>query len=131
LGHDGLTVGWLAAIALGIVLLLSGALKVAGWRTWRAQSARLGVPRVVAVAVPILELVLGALLVVDLGRRVAAIVAAGVLVAFSIVLARVLLRHDKVPCACFGALSRREVGPGALVRNGVLIALAIVAAAVR
>jgi hypothetical protein len=35
-------------------------------------------------------------------------------------------RHP--PCACFGALSRRPIGWGSVVRNLVLLALAVTAA---
>ena len=39
-----------------------------------------------------------------------------------------LAEGRRPPCACFGALSRRPVGPGSVVRNVVLIALALLAA---
>jgi len=120
--------GWAAAIALGTVLLLSGALKVVGRPVWREQAAALGVPRAVAKVVPFVELALGALLVVDVWRPAAAIVAGLLLIGFTVFLVRLLRRGNRAPCACFGSLSRQELGWSAVVRNLVLIALAIVAA---
>jgi hypothetical protein len=55
-------------------------------------------------------------------------VAVVVLLAFSTVLARQLSRGLHPPCACFGSLSARPIGASMLVRNGVLLAVALVAA---
>lgn len=123
-----MNVGRVAAILLGGVLLLSGALKVVGRPVWRAQAAELGVPRPVAVMVPFVELVLGALLIVDVGREAAAVLAVLLLVGFTVFVVRLLRRGERAPYACFGALSRREVGWSAVARNLVLIALGVVAA---
>lgn len=123
-----MTLGWAAAIALGVVLLLSGALKLTGWRLWRAQARELAVPDAVVIGLPLLELVLGALLVVDVGRPVTALLAAVLLTAFTAVIVRLLLDGRRPPCACFGALSRQPIGWGSVVRNAVLIGLAVVAA---
>ena len=123
-----MTLGWAAALVLGVVLLASGALKVAGWGVWRAQADELSVPRWAAAAVPVLELVLGALLVVNLGRPVTAVLAAVLLTAFTALLVRLLLDGRRPPCNCFGSLSRRPIGWGSVVRNLVLLALAVVAA---
>ena len=109
-----MTLGWAAAIVLGGVLLLSGALKVVGRPVWRAQAAELGVPRLVAAVVPVVELVLGALLVVNVVRHDAAVVAGLLLLGFTVFIVRLLRRGEHAPCACFGALSRRELGWGAV-----------------
>ena len=123
-----MTLGWAAAIALGAVLLLSGALKLVGRPVWRAQAAELGVPRAVAAVVPFVELVLGALLVVNVWRRPAAIVAGLLLIGFTTFIVRLLRQGNRAPCACFGSLSRQELGWSAVMRNLVLIALAVIAA---
>ncbi len=123
-----MTLGWAAAIPLGIVLVLSGALKLAGRDIWRSQARTLGLPRLLIAGMPVLELVLGALLVVNVARRDAAVVAALLLVAFTYFLLRLLLMGRHPPCACFGALSRDAIGWGSIVRNLVLLGLATVAA---
>ncbi len=115
-----------ASLLLGAVFLLSGILKMSVPGQWLAQSAELGVPRAVAVAVPFVESVVGALLVAQFERRVVALVAAGLLVGFTILLVLRLAQGRRPPCACFGALSTQPIGWRNVVRNGVLLALAAV-----
>ena len=117
-----------AAVVLGAVFLAAGVLKLSALAQWRSQAAGLGVPSSVASLVPYIELVVGALLLVQLQRSFVAWVAAAVLLAFSAVLALQLQRGLRPPCACFGSLSARPIGAGTLVRNGVLLAVALVAA---
>jgi uncharacterized membrane protein YphA (DoxX/SURF4 family) len=119
-------VSTLAAVVLGLVLLASGALKVAGWAAWRRQAAMLGVPFAVASAVPAAELALGALLVVGLWRSAAAWLAGALLLGFTVFLVAVLRTGQRPPCACFGSLSRRPIGWWSVVRNLVLLGLAVV-----
>lgn len=95
---------------------------------WPAEAAALGVPRTVAIAVPWVELVVGALCATRLGWPVGPLAAGAMLVVFSAVLGRQLLKGHRPHCACFGGLSRRPIGPGALARNGGLLVLAALAA---
>jgi len=83
---------------------------------------------VVAAALPIVELVVGAMLIAQLARRAAAVVAAILLLAFTVLLVVRLVQGRRPPCACFGALSAKPIGWGNVVRNGVLIVVAIVVA---
>lgn len=117
-----------AAVVVGGVLLLAAISKLARPQLWRAQSAGLGVPWTVAVLVPFVELSLGALLLVQLQRQVVAWAAAVLFVAFSALLARRLAQGQHPPCACFGSLSSKPIGPGQLARNAVFVALAVLAA---
>jgi uncharacterized membrane protein YphA (DoxX/SURF4 family) len=121
--------GVVAAILLGAAFVLAGASKLASGSAWPAQAVGLGAPTWSVAPLPWFELGLGAILISNLARRPAAIVALVVLLVFSwIVIAR--LREGRhPPCACFGAWSARPLGAGHLVRNGVLVVLAIVAAA--
>jgi hypothetical protein len=73
--------------------------------------------------------VLGALLISNLVRRPASIVALVLLLLFSTLVVARLRDGRHPPCACFGAWSVRPLGLGHLVRNGLLVLLAIVAAA--
>ena len=68
-----------AAVVLGAVFLAAGVLKLSAVAQWQSQAAGLGVPRSVASVVPYVELVVGALLLVQLQRSVVAWVAAAVL----------------------------------------------------
>ncbi len=117
-----------AAVVVGGVLLVAAVSKLARPQLWRTQSAGLGVPWTVAVLVPFVELSLGALLLVQLQRQVVAWAAAVLFVAFSALLARRLAQGQHPPCACFGSLSSKPIGPGQLARNALFVALAILAA---
>jgi len=122
--------GVVAAILLGAAFVLAGASKVAAGDAWPAQASGLGAPTWSVVPLPWVELGLGAILISNLARRPAAIVALVLLLVFSwLVIAR-LGEGRHPPCACFGAWSARPLGPGHLVRNGVLVVLAIIAASV-
>ncbi len=123
------TVGVVAAILLGAAFVLAGASKLAAGRAWPAQAAGLGAPTWSVAPLPWIELGLGAILVSNLVRRPAAIVALVLLLVFSSLVIARLREGRHPPCACFGAWSARPLGPGHLVRNGVLVVLAIVAAA--
>lgn len=121
--------GVVAAILLGAAFVLAGASKLAAGRTWPAQATGLGAPSWSIAPLPWIELALGAILISNLIRRPAAIAALVLLVLFSALLIARLREGRHPPCACFGAWSARPLGPGHLVRNGVLVVLAVVAAA--
>jgi uncharacterized membrane protein YphA (DoxX/SURF4 family) len=123
------TVGIVAAILLGAAFVLAGASKLAAGRQWPAQAAGLGAPPWSVGALPWVELVLGALLISDVIRPVASIVALALLLVFSSLVIARLREGRHPPCACFGAWSARPLGPGHVVRNGLLVVLAVVAAA--
>jgi uncharacterized membrane protein YphA (DoxX/SURF4 family) len=120
-------VGTIAAIAVGIVLLVSGAAKLFS-PSWPVQAAELGAPRWSVPIVPWVEVALGSLLAAGVALPFVAWVTAGLLGAFTVLVGVRLAQGRRPPCACFGRLSRRPLGPGTLVRNGVLIALAVIAA---
>ena len=113
-----------ASAALGAVFLLSGVLKVSAPQQWRAQSAGLGVARPIATVVPFAEVVIGALLVTQVARRVVALAAAALLVGFTTLLVLRLLQGRRPPCACFGAWTTKPIGWRNVARNAVLLALA-------
>ena len=116
-----------ARVVVGLVLVAAGALKLSS-REWSSQAAGFGTPRWLVPVVPWVEIVLGALLVPGVGGRITAIAAAALLAAFTVVVAVRVAQRSTAPCACFGSLSARPVGPATLARNVVLLALAVVAA---
>ena len=122
----GSLVGRLAAVVLGVVLLVAGIAKRAD-RGWPQDAAALGTPAWAIPVLPWFEMLLGAVLVSGLTRPAAAAVAGLVLLVFTGLLILNLARGQRPPCACFGASSRRPIGPGSLVRNLVLVALAVTA----
>ena len=117
----------LAAIVLGAVFVVAAVSKMVAGTTWVAQARELGASAPVATALPGVELVVGALLIADIGGPLPALAAAVLLVAFSVTIARQLVDGRHPPCACFGAWSQRPLGEGHLVRNAALLVLALLA----
>lgn len=123
------TVAVVASIVVGVAFLVAGGSKLAAGRSWPAQAAALGAPSLVVPVVPWVELVVGAALVLQLGRPVAALGAIALLVVFSVVIVVRLAQGRRPPCACFGAWSATPIGASHLLRNGVLLVLAVAALA--
>lgn len=118
----------LAALVLGVVLLVSAVAKLARPGGARESAAGLRVPVWSAVAVPWVELVLGSLLVAALLLPWSAVAAGLLVLAFTAVLVRVLARGEHPRCRCFGSLTAGRVTWWSVGRNAVLLVLAAVAA---
>jgi uncharacterized membrane protein YphA (DoxX/SURF4 family) len=122
------TVSTIAAIVLGAVFVIAGASKIASGRGWPVQARGLGAPERLIPLIPWLELVIGAGLVTRIAPIFFAVVAAVVLVAFTTLIVLRLREGQHPPCACFGTWSARPLGTGHVVRNVVLIILAVLSA---
>ena len=115
-----------ASILLGLAFLVAGGSKLAAGPSWPEQARGLGAPAVVVPVLPWFELVLGAVLVVQLAPVAAAVVALVLLAAFTALIVRRLIQGQHPPCACFGAWSATPLGWGHVARNAALAALGIV-----
>jgi uncharacterized membrane protein YphA (DoxX/SURF4 family) len=116
-----------ARIVLAVVLLIAAVAKLRGREATRASMRALfGTPLgdALAIVVPVVEIVV-AIALLFWWTVVPGVVAAVLVLAFTVVLVRAQVR--RLPCPCFGASNRLPVGPSAIVRNGVLVALAILA----
>ncbi len=122
-----------ARVVLAAVLAAAALAKMRGRAELTAQLARQQMGRLVGQAfAPVIEPVLP---VAEIGVAVAlvawwsavpGVVAFALIAAFTVVLVRAQSRH--VPCVCFGTSSLvAPVGPWAILRNGVLAALAVLA----
>jgi hypothetical protein len=100
-----------------------------GWNHWLANARRQHLWKIVAVALPVLELVLGAALVVLKPAPTILGLATLLLVVFTSFLAMQVLTKSQVPCACFGAHVNRPPSWRDVMRNLALIALMFTAAA--
>ena len=120
--------GAAASVMVAVVLLVAGVSKVARPTEWRSQSQGLGVPWVLARVVPFVEIVLGALLLVQVQRHAVAWCAVVLFGVFTGLLLVRLAQGRRPPCACFGSLSSKPIGPGHVARNVVFIVVALVAA---
>jgi hypothetical protein len=119
-------------VLLAGVFLLAAASKVRSRKAFdefRIAVGRLGhVPRALAPAVVVgvvgIEFGTAVALLIPATAVPALVAGVGVLAAFTVVLERGRRTHPGVPCACFGS-SSAPVGPAQLVRNAVLIGLAL------
>jgi uncharacterized membrane protein YphA (DoxX/SURF4 family) len=124
-------VTWVATIAsvvLGVTFLVAGASKIAVGAAWPEQARGLGTPNFLIPFVPFLpwvEIVLGALLVTQVARDVAAIGAILLLFAFTALVGHRLSQGRHPPCACFGAWSAKPIGSWTIARNIALMVLAL------
>ena len=117
---------WCAAV-VGAIFIFSSTQKLIDRRGWIDQAARLGIGRPLAVVVPILEGIVGVILVVQLWPTVALIVSLAMLVSFTVLIASLLARGLRPPCACFGAGKTRPISWRTVARNVVFIAINLVA----
>lgn len=118
----------ICAAFVGAVLALAGASKITSWQLWLVNAARQHVWKWVAYLVPVLELSLGAALVVLKPIPVVLGLSTLLLVVFTSFLAMQVMSKSVVPCACFGATSNKPPTRRDVLRNLALIALLFVAA---
>jgi hypothetical protein len=117
------------AAIVGATLALAGASKVMSWNQWLTNARRQHLWKAVAVTLPVLELVLGAALVVLKPTPTILGLATLLLVVFTSFLAMQVLTKSQVPCACFGANVNRPPSRRDVMRNLALIALLFTSAA--
>ena len=116
----------IASVLLGVAFLVAGGSKLAAGPSWPDQARGLGAPALAVPALPWLELVLGAVLVVQLAPVAAGVSSLVLLGAFTALIVRRLAQGRHPPCACFGAWSAKPLGWGHVARNLALAALAVV-----
>jgi uncharacterized membrane protein YphA (DoxX/SURF4 family) len=114
----------LARLGLAAVFAVAAMAKLSDRTAFAETLERFRLPPVAAPAVPAAELAAALLLLVPASVRVGAGAALVLLALFTAVLAATLRRGEQPDCGCFGASSPTPIGPGTLVRNGALAALA-------
>lgn len=100
-------VGLVFRLILGVVLLVAGLLKVGDLeQSYRATLAYdlfdPQMSKIIGYALPIIEILVGALLIVGLFTRVSAVLGTGMMVAFIFGIASVWARGISLDCGCFG-----------------------------
>jgi len=125
---DGL--GYACALVLAAVFVRAGAAKVARPTQTATSFVALGVPAAGAFArlVPVVELLVAVALLAT--PRAGGIGALALLLPFTAVLARAVRAGSVVPCNCFGAARADPVSSVDVVRNVMLVALALMALSV-
>jgi hypothetical protein len=127
------------AIALACRIVLAGVLaaaavaKVADRRALPARLRAMGAAQPwdtrLAIGLPVVELLVAVALVGAARSALPAVAAVVLLGAFTVFLVASIRR--RVPCPCFGTVrtARAASGPGAIVRNGLLMGLGVFATA--
>ncbi len=118
----------LTRLALAAVFLLAGTKAFTHGSAYHAMLAGFGVPaaavRPLAVTLPLVELAVGAGMLVPGLVSTAAAVASGLLCSYTTVIGYTLLTGKRPSCNCFGQLSDKPISAMTLLRNGALILLA-------
>jgi hypothetical protein len=120
-------IAWLLAAIVGTVLLFAGVQKAMSWSTWRTDASSQGVPIVLAMSVPAIEVALGVALIAMPPTAVVVVAAIAVLCGFTVHLARRVRQKDEVPCGCFGSRRRRPPTWRDVWRNAGLMACLVLA----
>ena len=124
-------VALIARVALAATFTISAVAKIRDTDGARQAVRDFGVPSGVAplVATSLAPLELASallLLTTDVGVTAGGLLALGLLTAFTVGIVTNLLRGKRVDCHCFGAMSTKPLSWWSVVRNGVLMALAVV-----
>jgi len=119
----------LLRLLLGAVFVAAGALKALDPAAFANDVARYGLlpdaaVNVVALALPWVEVLAGALLIIGWWRQTAALVIAAMNVLFLAAVSLALARGLEV-CGCFGAAVARKASAWTLVEDAALLAAAI------
>ena len=119
----------LCAAAVGVLIALAGAAKLTDYTQWKRDARAQNVWLIVAVVLPPLELLLGALLIVLSPTPEVLGMATLLLLIFTAFLLAQIATKSVVPCACFGSKSKRPPSMRDVARNLAMMALLFVAAA--
>ncbi len=129
MGPIGSALAAAARVVLAGALVWSSVAKLVSWRALPAELRAFGVPDAfvagVAIALPVAELAVAVMLVAWWGAALPGWVAVALLAVFTGFLVRASARG--APCPCFGVAHEGSSGAAGVARNGVLIALAVLA----
>lgn len=121
------TAGLVASIIVGLAFVAAGGSKVAAGPTWPATAKEMGAPAFTIPFVPWVELAVGAALLAQLAVPVPAVAALLLLIVFTALIVVRLSDEDRPSCACFGSWSAEPIGRIHVIRNAILMALAVLA----
>lgn len=116
-----------ASILVGLAFVVAGASKLAAGASWPVSAKEMGAPAFTIPFVPWVELAVGATLVAQLAVPIPAIAALVLLIAFTTLIVVRLSAGDDPTCACFGSWSAEPIGRIHVIRNLILMALAVLA----
>jgi uncharacterized membrane protein YphA (DoxX/SURF4 family) len=115
----------LARVGLAVMFATAAWTKLLDRAGFRQSVIELGGPAALAPAVPVIELVVAAGLLLEPLARASAMGALVVLGVFTAAIARALAQGRRPTCNCFGQLSAAPIGAASLVRNLAFVAVAL------
>lgn len=121
-------IGSLCGIGIGVVFLFAGISKFVSRDEWQMVVNEVHVHPAILRLVPIAEVLLGVLSTARIATPIVPLVIAALLVVFSGWVLSALRRDVAPRCMCFGSRSQRPVSFRTLVRNVVLLVVAVGAA---
>jgi len=124
----------LLRLVLGGLLVLAGVSKLVDRPAFRQAVAEYQLlpatlERPFAMALPWLEVVIGALLLLGLATNVVAALGGALFLSFGVAIGVNLARGRSFDCHCFGSVQRDPIGWAALLRSAALVLAAVVVAA--
>ncbi|MEY4365542.1 MAG: hypothetical protein RLZZ305_886 [Actinomycetota bacterium] len=123
------TAARILAALVGAAVAWAGAQKLTAMDTWFAAARAQSLPRVVALVVPPVELLLGAALAVLEPAPVTLGSVTALLLVFTVFLVVQVSAGSTVPCACFGTRTSHPPSGRDIARNVLMIAALVIAAA--
>jgi hypothetical protein len=120
--------GIIAGTAIGVILVAAGASKLSSVVQWRASARDMGVATWISGLVPWVEIVLGGVVIARIALPWSAWAVVAVLVGFTVVILRQLLRGYRPGCGCFGQRSATPLGARHVIRNAIFVVVGVLAA---
>ena len=121
----------MCAAVVGALIAVAGATKITDYKQWLADARAQHVWPAVAIVLPPIELLLGALLIVLEPHPNVLGAATLLLLVFTAFLVAQIASKSVVPCACFGSKSKRPPSGRDVLRNIVMLAMLFIAAALQ
>ncbi len=124
-------IGLLLRLVLGMVFLVAAADKLGNPELFARNIANyrlvpLELVNVLAIVLPWLELMVGLMLLAGLRVQAAAMVAAGLLVVFTVALVSALVRGLDIHCGCFSQTATERIGWERVLHDIALLVAALV-----
>lgn len=119
----------IASSTIAMMFLLSGVAKLSRPKEFRANLLLFGVPTVaaslLAVGLPSVEVLAGGAILFPGAAQFGTMTAVGLLILFTASIAYQLLRGRKPDCQCFGQMRARPISYWTLLRNVLILGLAL------
>ncbi len=122
----------IARIGIGVILLAAGLAKLGDLKAFATQIHNFRLTPIfaenlVAMGLPWIEIFAGVALLLGIRARGAAILAAAMMIFFTLAVGQAWMRGLDIECGCFGTADASRVGLGKLLQNTGMTLLALVA----